>query len=237
MLNCPFYNNGCIIKPQTDIPDFKRNHDCGSKIDKCSFFIKEKLKQIKASSQLKIIIKQVSNPYLVKADGFVYPSNTLLKIDDLVLNKMTNNELQKKCDDLYAKGVKAGFSYPVNVEKNWALKQKYFFNAIVSVESRLVNESDVNSAMKKTLLLADQMKLENLVFLPFDNGTHDIVLIAQTQLAAMYILFLKHEFKYLKSVYICMQDEESEQSFIEYYNRIFGEENGSSNRNDTSSDT
>lgn len=225
MLECPFYDKICIIKQQVTIPEFKIVHDCQGKLNKCSFFIKEKIKQIKTDSKLKITIKQVSNPYLVKADGLVYPANTLLKVDDPILLKMTSNQIQNKCDLLYDRGPKLGFSYPIKVEDNWLLKQKYFFNALVSVESRLVNESDVASAVKKSLILADQMKLTNLVMIPFDNGTHDISLIAQTQLSAIYTLTLKHDFENLKSIYICMEDEESEQAFVEYYNRIFGEQN------------
>ena len=86
----------------------------------------------------------------------------------------------------------------------------------------MVNEADVISAMRKTLLLADDMGLQNLVFIPCDNGTHDIDLTSLAQLSAIFTLCQKHEFKSLKSVYICMEDEESEISFIEYYNRIFG---------------
>ena len=237
MLDCPFYDKGCIIKPQTSIPEFKMIHDCSGKLSKCSFFIKEKLKQIKTETPIKIVVKQVSNPYLVKADGLVYPANTLLKVDDPILIKMTSGQIQNKCDILYDKNPKLGYSYPIKVESDWILKQKFIFNAIVSVESRLVNESDVASAMKKTLITADQMGLQNLVIIPFDNGTHDISLIAQTQLSAVYTLGLKHIFTNLKSIYFCMEDEESEQTFVEYYNRIFGSNNESTDTENITSNS
>ena len=222
MLICPFYNQTCILKPQATLPDFKLTHDCQGKLDRCSFFIKEKIKQIKTESNLKIIIKQVSNAYLVKADGLIYPSNTLLKVDDGLLARMTNNQIQLRCNKLYDEGIKLGYSYFFPVEDAWKLKQKYFFSAIIAVESRLVNEYDIASAMKKALLLADQMQLESLVIIPCDNGTHDIALTSQAQLAAIFSFSEKHQYKFLKTIYICMEDEESEQVFIEYYNRIFG---------------
>ena len=217
------------MKPQASLPDFKAQHDCKSKINNCSFFIKEKLKQIKADSKIRIVIKQVSNPYLVKADGFVYPNNNLLQIDDSLLHRMTFNQIQSECDKFLSNTIKMGFPYGFKMKSNWNLKQKYFINAVVAGASRLVNEADVSSAMKKTLLYADSIGLESLVFIPCDNGTHDISLISMAQISAIFSLCQKHEFQSIKSVYICMEDEESEQSFIEYYNRIFKDKNESRN--------
>lgn len=236
-LNCPFYNNKCILKSQAVLPPHKQEHDCKSLLNNCSFFAKEKLKQIKADTKLKIYIQQVSNVYLVKADGLVYPANNLFQVDDPLLNKMTFNQVELKCRDFLKSFVKMGFPYVFEVPQNWKIKQKFFFNAVISVESRLVNEADVASAMKKTLLQADQMGLESLVIIPCDNGTHDISLISLSQLSSIFMICQKHEFKSLKKIFICMEDEESEQSFIEYYNRIFGDKNESKNETNSSSDS
>lgn len=222
-LNCPFYNQKCILKEQAFLPDYKNEHDCKGLINKCSFYAKEKVKQLPSNTDVKIIIKQVDNPYLVKADGLVYPTNNVLVIDDPILNKMTLGKAQANCDKILKKGIKMGYSYYFPVEENWKIKQKYFFNAVIAGESRLVNEGDVSSSMKKTLILADEIGLESLLILPCDNGTHDISLASMAQLSSIFILCQKHKFVSLKKIFICMQDEESESVLIEYYNRIFGE--------------
>jgi hypothetical protein len=80
--------------------------------------------------------------------------------------------------------------------------------------------------------MSDEMGFESALMLPCDNGTHDISLTSLAQLSAIFFVFQKYEFKYLKNIFICMSDEESEQTFIEYYNRIFGEKNESRNRSD-----
>jgi len=224
-LICPFYNKVCILKEQANLPDFKNEHDCRSNLTDCSFFKKEKLKQVKTETNVKIIIRQVQNVYLVKADGLVYPNNNLLQIDDPLLNKMTLNEAQKKCEVILKKPIKMGYPYSFSVPDHWKIKQKFFINAVVAGASRLVNEADVSSAMKKTILHADDLGLETLLFMPCDNGTHDISLTSLAQLSSIFTICNKHEFKKLKTIFICMEDEESEQAFIEYYNRIFGRKN------------
>jgi len=222
-LNCPFYEKGCILKEQANLPQFKIEHDCKSLINNCSFFIKEKLKQIQVNSDIKIIIKRVDNCYLVKADGLVYPTNNLLEIDDPLLARMTGNQIQDRCNVLLKQVIKMGYPYGFPIEPSWKLKQKYFINAVVAGESRLVNESDVSHVMKKTLLYADQLGLQSVVILPCDNGAYDISLTSIAQLSGIFTMLKVHKFENLKSIYICMEDEESEQAFIEYYNRIFKE--------------
>jgi len=171
-MKCPFYNNSCILKPQANLPDFKLEHNCKGALNACSFFIKEKLKQIKIDTKVKIFIKQVENVYLVKADALVYPTNNLLQIDDPLLNRMTFNQAQEKCDLILKNSVKMGYPYGFECEPNWKIKQKYFINAVVAGAS-------------------------------------------------------------IKSIYICMEDEESEQAFIEYYNRIFGSKDDQRDKENT----
>lgn len=233
-LNCPFYQKKCILKPQANLPLFKEEHNCGGLLNKCSFFIKEKIKQVKSDVPVKIIIKQVNNIYMVKADAVAYPANNLLEIDDSILNRMTFNKAQLQCNALFKKGIKMGYVYIVQAENQWKIKQKYIFNMVVAGESRLVNESDVSSAIKKSLLMADQMGLENILIMPCDNGTHDVSLISLTQLSAMYMIMQSHKFQSLKTIFICMEDQETEEIFIEYYNRIFGNKDEPSNKSNAS---
>ena len=138
---------------------------------------------------------------------------------------MTRGEAQQECKKQLKAGIKMGYCYPLEVADTWKIKQKFIINAVVAGESRLVNEADVISCMKKSVIMSDQMGLESIVILPCDNGTYDISLVSMAQLSSILVLTKSHEFKHLKSIYICMSDEESEQAFIEYYNRIFGEPN------------
>ncbi len=236
-MSCPFYKNECLLKHQANLPDFKNEHDCKAVLQNCSFFIKEKLKQIKVDTKLKIIIKRFDNPYLVKADVLIYPTNNLLRIDDHILKKMTLNQSEKVFQKHKGKDVQMGYPYVIKVPEDWKIKQKNFINAVVAGESRLVNEADVSSAIKKSLIMSDEMGFESALMLPCDNGTHDISLTSLAQLSAVFFVLQKYEFKYLKNIFICMSDEESEQTFIEYYNRIFGERNESRNRSDNAVDT
>jgi hypothetical protein len=229
-INCPFYNKACILKSQVIIPDFKLDHDCKGLISSCSFFIKEKIKQIKADTKVKIFIRKVDNIYLVKADALIYPTNNLLKIDDPLLNRMTYGQAQEECDKLAVGSVKMGYPYGFACNPNWKIKQKYFINAVVAGASRLVNEPDITSAMKKTLIHSDNMGFESILIIPFDNGTHDINLTGLCQLSAIFTIIKSQDFVNLKNIYICMEDEESEQSFIEYYNRIFGSKDDKRNK-------
>lgn len=229
-MNCPFYDKKCILKSQANLPDYKNEHDCQGLLQKCSFFIKEKLKQIKVDLPVKIIIKQVQNVLMVKADALIYPTNNLLETDNL-LRQHTKGEIDKLNIEILKKGIKMGYPYSVDIKPNWALKQKHFINAVVAGESRLVNETDIQSAMKKSLLLADYLKLNSVVILPSDCGIHDINLTSLNQLSAIFLCCKQHKFNHLKHIFICMTDEETEQSFIEYYNRIFGGHGES--RNDT----
>jgi len=231
-MSCPFYNKECLLKHQANLPTFKVEHDCKNVISNCSFFVKEKLKQIKVDTKLKVIIKKFDNPYLVKADVLIYPTNNLLRIDDPILKKMTLNQSEKFLQKFKTKDIQMGYPYVIKVPDTWKIKQKNLINAVVAGESRLVNEADVSSAIKKSLIMSDEMGFESALMLPCDNGTHDISLTSLAQLSAIFFVFQKYEFKYLKNIFICMSDEESEQTFIEYYNRIFGEKNESRNRSD-----
>lgn len=232
-MKCPFYNSQCILKLQANLPDFKNQHDCKGALNNCSFFIKEKLKQVKTDNKVKILIKKVDNVYLVKADALVYPTNNLLQIDDPLLNRMTLGQAEVECKKLLNSSIKMGYPYGFECNPNWKIKQKYFINAVVAGASRLVNESDIAAAMKKTIIHADNLGFESILIIPFDNGTHDINNTSLAQLSAIFMISQGQEFSHLKSIYICMEDEESEQAFIEYYNRIFGSKDDQRDKENT----
>lgn len=234
-MNCPLYQDECILKHQVQLPNFKNDHDCLGNVNQCSFLLKEKLKQVESNLKVKIIIKQLSNCYAVKADALIFPANNLLEIDDPVLNKMTLHKAQQKCKALLNlnKEIKMGYPYVIECEPSWKNQQKYIINAVVAGASRLVNEKDIIGAMKKSLLLADEMGLQRVLITPADNGVHDISLTSMNQLSSIFTLAKSYDFKNIKSIYICMEDEESEQCFIEYYNRIFGERNEQRNEDDS----
>jgi hypothetical protein len=224
-LLCPFYQKSCILKNQANLPDFKNQHDCNAQIAKCSFFAKEKLKQVSTNSPVKIIIKQVSNVFLVKADAIIYPTNNILETEQM-LKILSNHEIDKRNLQILNQGIQMGYPYSFEIPNSWKIKQKHFINAVIAGESRLVNEPDLKSCMKKSILLADKLKLESLLILPADFGTHDLSLTSLAQLSSIFLFCKQHEFENLKNIFICMTDEETEQCFIEYYNRIFKEKEG-----------
>jgi putative lipase involved disintegration of autophagic bodies len=70
-------------------------------------------------------------------------------------------------------------------DQNSKVKAKKVYHATVSGDSRLVNEVDLKSAMRKALLLADEEQARNVLVIPADCGTHDINDTARVQLAAI----------------------------------------------------
>ena len=226
-----FENSNCKLKYHCVLPEFNDSHNCEGNVQKCSFLAKPKLKQNQYNTCPKIIIKQIENVYLVKADAIVYPTNNLLGIDDPLFNKMTLGQAQKVFNKIVKnQNIKMGFPYVVPSQPNWHNKQDHIFLAVVAGASRLVNEADIASTMKKSLLWADELGLKKILILPCDNGTHDIALTALAQLSAIFAICQKHNFQKIESIYICMSDEESEQVFVEYYNRIFGAQHESGNK-------
>jgi O-acetyl-ADP-ribose deacetylase (regulator of RNase III) len=101
------------------------------------------------------------------------------------------------------------------------VKAQKIFHATVAGESRLVNEVDLKSAMRKALLLADEEQARNVVVIPADCGTHDINDIARVQLSSIKTYLSTHKNCKIKNIFIVMEDKESYQVFEEYYNRIF----------------
>ncbi len=172
-------------------------------------------------TKTKISIHKIENPYLVKADVLVYPTNIGLTIDDPLLNKMSRGVIQNELDK-FQKPINMGTVYITsNGDQNSKVKAQKVYHATVSGESRLVNEVDLKSAMRKALLLADEEKARNVLIIPADCGTHDINDTARVQLAAIKTYLQSAKESNIKNIFIVMEDEESYQVFEEYYNRIF----------------
>jgi O-acetyl-ADP-ribose deacetylase (regulator of RNase III) len=172
-------------------------------------------------NKTKISIHKIENPYLVKADVLVYPTNIGLTIDDPLLNKMSRGVVQNELDR-FQKPIKMGTVYITsNGGENSKVKSRNIYHATVSGESRLVNEVDLKSAMRKALFLADEEKARNVLFIPADCGTHDINDAARVQLAAIKTYLQSAKESNIKNIFIVMEDEESYQVYEEYYNRIF----------------
>jgi len=172
-------------------------------------------------TKTKISIHKIENPYLVKADVLVYPTNIGLTIDDPLLNKMSRGVVQNELDR-FQKPINMGTVYITsNGGENSIVKARKIYHATVSGESRLVNEVDLKSAMRKALFLADEEKARNVLFIPADCGTHDINDAARVQLAAIKTYLQSAKESNIKNIFIVMEDEESYQVYEEYYNRIF----------------
>jgi O-acetyl-ADP-ribose deacetylase (regulator of RNase III) len=172
-------------------------------------------------TKTKISIHKLDNPYLVKADVLIHPTNIGLTIDDPLLNRMSRGIIQSELDR-FQKPINMGTVYITsNGGENSKVKAQKIYHATVAGESRLVNEVDLKSAMRKALLLADEEGARNVVVIPADCGTHDINDTARVQLAAIKTYLSTAKDSNIKNIFLVMEDEESYQVYEEYYNRIF----------------
>lgn len=244
---CPLYleNKTCFVKTTSttqsvsfftkiDLPliQNKWDIDCEGDRDRCSFLLDVKVeekpvvketKQEPASKQkgTKVSIHKIENPYVVKADALIFPANNILQIDDVQLHRLSKGKIQEECDK-FQKPIKMGHVYITsNGGEGSLVKPKSIYHAVVAGESRLVNEEDIRSSMRKSLTLADSNNAANVVVIPCDCGTHDIEDTARVQLSSILTYFKSKKDSNIKNIFIVMEDEESYQTFEEYYNRIF----------------
>ena len=203
------------------------SYDCKGDFTDCAFIERNK-KNIESVEEpkpevkgTKVSIHKIENPYLVKADVLVYPANNMLNIDDVILHRFSRGTIQSECDQI-PKPIKMGHVYITsNGGENSQVKPKSIYHAVVAGESRLVNEEDIKTSVRKSLLLADQNNAASVVFIPCDCGTHDINDTARVQLASIKTYLQSNKESKLKNIFIVMEDEESFNTFEEYYNRIF----------------
>jgi O-acetyl-ADP-ribose deacetylase (regulator of RNase III) len=246
--SCPVYNNNFCILKEVFNPVFNARlfnlslsviqegygTDCQGSMSLCSFKVQqeeakdESIPEPKFEEPLvedktftKVSLHQVKNPYLVKADVLVYPTNIILTVDDPLLNKMSRNKIQDECDKIQ-KPYKMGTIYKTtNGGEGSQVQPKHIYHAVVAGESRLVNEEDVKLSVRKALLQAEIDQARNIVMMPLDCGTHDINDIARVHLAAIKTFLSSHRDYSVKNIFVVMEDEESLEVYTEYYNRIF----------------
>jgi len=249
MSKCPLYlaNGECLQKItsnprlvsflfRTDLSIIadKWNDDCKGDLQNCSFVIEKTVSQevvakeetkeenpVEESNATKVSIHKIDNPYLVKTDILVYPIDISLSIDDPLLNRMTLGKVQEELDK-FQKPIHMGTVYITSAgDDRTKIKAKNIFHSTVAGVSKLVNEQDVKSSTRKALLLAAEQSARNIVFIPADCGTHDINDIARVQLSSLKTYLQQNPDCPIKNIFVVMQDEESYQTFEEYYNRIF----------------
>jgi O-acetyl-ADP-ribose deacetylase (regulator of RNase III) len=220
-----------LTKIQLDVVVESWGNDCQGNPNLCTFKQQEEQSVSEPEptpepepipeTKTKISIHKIENPYLVKADVLIHPTNIGLTIDDPLLNRMSRGVIQIELDQ-FQKPINMGTVYITsNGGENSKVKPQKVYHATVAGESRLVNEVDLKSAMRKALLLADDEHARNVVMIPADCGTHDINDTARVQLAAIKTYLQSAKESNIKNIFIVMEDEESYQVFEEYYNRIF----------------
>jgi O-acetyl-ADP-ribose deacetylase (regulator of RNase III) len=246
---CPVYlGNNCVLKSlftknfnskifgvELKILDEKYQVNCEGSISNCSFS-KEEVEQnqspepepkpveeevVEEVPLVKVSVHQIENPYVVKADILVYPTNNVLTIDDVLLNRLSYNAIQKECDKI-PKPINMGSVYVTsNGGENSKVQPKQIIHAVVAGESRLVNEADIKLATRKALHLAKESNVRNIVMLPPDCGTHDIQDAARVQLSSIYTFLQTEKDIPFKNIFIVMEDKESFDVYQEYYKRVF----------------
>lgn len=229
-----------LLKKDLSVLQEKWTKNCEGNLLNCSFaqeISSTKSQETENTSQLKnevkdvvkdeiidstrISVHKVENPYLVKSDVLVYPTNIALTIDDPLLNRMSRGRVQTECDK-FSKPIKMGTVYVTsNGAGDSKVKPQKIYHAVVAGESRLVNEADTKSAIKKALILANQDEARNVVMLPSDCGTLDINDAARVQLSAIKTFLSTEKNCKIKNIFVVMEDEESYNTYEEYYNRIF----------------
>ncbi len=217
-----------LLKQDFSVLQEKWSTNCQGSLCNCSFaekdIVQEKVetKEPEVTVQAtKVSIHKVENPYLVKSDVLVYPTNIALTIDDPLLNRMSKGRVQTECDK-FSKPIKMGTIYVTsNGFGDSKVKAQKIYHAVVAGESRLVNEADTKSAIKKALILANQDEVRNIVMIPSDCGTLDINDAARVQLSAIKTFLSSEKDCKIKNIFVVMEDEESYNTYEEYYNRIF----------------
>lgn len=232
MTKCPVYlQNKCVLSSfvgseklsdvfHVPLKIIQTRKSCEGDTQKCLYspYVEPIVKQPYST---KVTIHKVENPYKVKADILIYPTNNVLTIDDPLLHRMSRGLIQKELD-AFSKPIKMGQVYVTGNGGNSSLVQsKKIFHTIVAGESRLVNEEDIKTATRKALMLADNGENLNVLMIPADCGTHDINDVARVQLAAIKTYLQSNKNCSIKNIFVVMEDQESIDTFNEYFKRIF----------------
>lgn len=170
----------------------------------------------------KFTIHVVKNPYLVKGDILVYPTNNQLYIDDIELRKMLRGSIDSELGVYLQKPIKMGQIYTTSSGNSSSLvKAKKIYHAIVAGTSRLVNEKDVGDSTFKALARASGEGAESIILIPSDCGTLDIYATAMVQIGAVKQFLMSHRDTCIKHIFMVMTDDVSYEVFVKYHKRIF----------------
>lgn len=176
-----------------------------------------------SSNQVVVKINKVSDPYRVKADVLVYPTNSTLLIDDPLLNRHSRFKIQEECDVYVNRlDVQMGKVYPTSNGGDFpdGVVPKKVYHAVVAGESRLVSQN-ISNTTTQSLILAERQKAKVVVMLPFDCGMVDICETARLQLTAIKNFLDNIEVENIERIHIVMDDDQSISVFKEYFERIF----------------
>lgn len=176
---------------------------------------------ISKDNDVKISIHLYENPYLIKSDVLVYPTNIVLTVDDPLLHRMSRGVVQSELDK-FPKPIKMGSVYITSNGGDLSkVQSKKIYHAVVAGESRLVNEEDIKSSIRKSLHLALQNKAKNILMMPPDCGTLDINDTARVHLSSIKTFLQAEKNSNFKNIFIVMSDQESYDTYLNYYKRIF----------------
>jgi O-acetyl-ADP-ribose deacetylase (regulator of RNase III) len=138
-----------------------------------------------------------------------------------MLNRMSRGNVQRECDNL-PRPIKMGDVYITsNGGEDSKVRSKAIIHAVVAGPSRLVNEQDIKSSIRKSIHLADELGAKTMVMLPCDCGIHDVADAARVQLSTIRTFINSVETKNITNIFIVMEDYESIEIFKDYFERIF----------------
>lgn len=217
--NCQGNIENCCFKSENKVIEETPVNDTVLKQEDNIVVAQEKTEVAKTNTKISIHVYE--NPYLIKSDVLVYPINNILTIDDPLLHRMSKGVIQQELDK-FSKPIKMGNVYiTTNGGENSKIQSKYVYHAVVAGESRLVNEDDIKSSTRKSLLLANENNVRNIVFLPPDCGTLDINDTARVHLSAIKTFLQLNKSCNIKNIFIVMSDKDSYDVYENYYKRIF----------------
>lgn len=170
----------------------------------------------------KFTIHMVKNPYLVKGDVLVYPTNNQLCIDDMELRRMLRGLIDNEINMFLQKPVRMGKIYTTsNGGERSLVKAKHIYHAVVAGTSRLVNEKDVGDSTFKALVRASIEGHKSVILMPSDCGTLDIYATAMVQIGAIKQFLMSHPETKIEHIFMVMTDQLSCDVFNKYNKRIF----------------
>ena len=174
----------------------------------------------------RVSIQKVASPFKVNADVFVFPTNSMLEIDNWEMTQLSGGRIQRQCEIIAREHkIEMGNVYITTNGTSKDFKSqvapKYIYHAVVSGPSRRVSERDAKLATQRALEIAERQGMETVVIYPFDYGVYDIHAIAIAQLSAVHAFITVNKLESVKKIFIIMEDEDSYQLFKEYYKRVF----------------